>query len=225
MANPRVTYWAGRGRCEPLRCVIAAGGGKIDHVFLSKPAEMASLRSQGKLLYGQVPLVEVDGLNLVQGYPTAQYLAAKYGLYPTDPKEQYLVGHVFAAAGDARGALLGVPFNGDAKGALAECCGPRGLFGRYAPAWEALLAQQDGPFFLGARPSLADVAAFEVLDGFQYWGGAQALQQMLAAFPKLTAMYNATLQLGRLKEWCEVERPQVYVKPDAYARSVRDTLS
>jgi len=221
---PRVTYWAGLGRCEPLRCIIAAGGDKAENVFMSKKSDIQALRSEGKLAYGQVPLVEVDGLCLVQGYATAQYLGSKYGLYPTDPKEQYIVGHVFAACSDARGPLLGAPFRGDnGASGIAECQGPTGLFGRYVPAWEAMLGS-GGCFFLGSKPSIADVAVFEVLDAYKFWAGDKALTDALAPFPKVQASYAGTLSLGRLQEWCEVERPSVFLPQAQYVQSVKATL-
>ena len=103
-APVKVTYWAGRGRAEPLRAIIAAAGVKADNVYMKTADDMAGLRESGKLAYGQVPLVEVDGLNLVQGMPTAIYLARKYGFYPSsDAKDEFTIGSIFASSQDARG--------------------------------------------------------------------------------------------------------------------------
>ena len=67
----RVTYWRGRGRCEPLRCILAISGTAFENVYLSQKSDRDELVASGKLAYDQVPLVEVDGLNLVQATPTA----------------------------------------------------------------------------------------------------------------------------------------------------------
>eukprot|EP00966_Prymnesium_polylepis_P213377 4941807-Prymnesium_polylepis.1 len=59
----RVTYWAGRGRCEPLRCILAAGGLEFTQRFLTEATgkqQLATLRASGMLQYDQVPLVEID---------------------------------------------------------------------------------------------------------------------------------------------------------------------
>ena len=45
---------------------------------------------------------------------------------------------------------------------LFDLSSPRGLWGRYAVKWEAMLAEQK--FLAGDAPSLADVAVYEVLD-------------------------------------------------------------
>jgi glutathione S-transferase len=41
----------------------------------------------GKVLFGQVPLLEIDGLNLVQTGAIVRYLARKYNLYGNNDKE------------------------------------------------------------------------------------------------------------------------------------------
>ena len=63
----RVTYWAGRGRCEPLRMILAAGGVLMEHNVLTAidgAQALRALRESGKLAYDQVPLVEIDGLSV-----------------------------------------------------------------------------------------------------------------------------------------------------------------
>ena len=155
-----VTYWRGRGRCEPLRVVLACGGVRFVGNYLEKKADMDALKASGKLEYDQVPLVEADGLNLVQGTPTAVYLAQVCGLWPEMPKEQYICGHILAATQDARGPLVSFPFHLDEQRCLEELQSPKGLLGRFAPRWEALLGEGK-PYFLGATPSLADCAVYE----------------------------------------------------------------
>ena len=137
----RVTYWAGRGRCEPLRCILAAAGVLVEQRFLDKSsgkAQLARLREEGVLAYDQVPLVEIDGLCLVQGAATAGYLGRRFGLLSTDPREAYTVEQVYAASQDARACLLTFPFADYPEAptaatiarVLSECKGPKGLLGR-----------------------------------------------------------------------------------------------
>jgi glutathione S-transferase len=78
---------------------------------------------------------------------------------------------------------------------LAECRGPRGLIGRYAVKWEAMLQQSDGPFFLGASPSIADVGVFEAIDYFRDVFGAGTFDESFAPFPHLLKHYATTREL------------------------------
>ena len=53
----RVTYWPGWGRCEPLRCILAAAGVPFTNNFLtaeSGRSKLESLRTAGMLQYDQV---------------------------------------------------------------------------------------------------------------------------------------------------------------------------
>ena len=42
----------------------------------------------GKLLFGQVPLLEIDGLRIVQSYAIVRYVAEKAGFIPQDIKDR-----------------------------------------------------------------------------------------------------------------------------------------
>ncbi len=59
--------------------------------LLPQPIEPQN-KKIGMLEYGQVPLVELDGLNLVQSSANIRYIARKFGFYPgnKDIKDAYL---------------------------------------------------------------------------------------------------------------------------------------
>jgi glutathione S-transferase len=41
--------------------------------------------------FGQLPVLEIDGLTISGSRPIARYIAMKQGFYPTNPKEIYEV--------------------------------------------------------------------------------------------------------------------------------------
>jgi len=49
-----------------------------------------SLVVEGSLMFQQVPLVEIDGMQLVQSRAILNYIAGKYNLYGKDLKERAL---------------------------------------------------------------------------------------------------------------------------------------
>ena len=51
---PKVTYWPGRGRCEPLRCIFAAAAVKFENDFIKGREHMLEIVATGKLAYDQV---------------------------------------------------------------------------------------------------------------------------------------------------------------------------
>ena len=71
-------YWAGRGRAETVRLMMAATGvAWTDAPYLSQAADLDALRQSGQLAFNQVPLLQLDGLNLVQSGATVRYLARR----------------------------------------------------------------------------------------------------------------------------------------------------
>eukprot|EP01083_Nonionella_stella_P212770 768008_1 len=91
----KVTYWAGRGRAEPSRLLLAAAGVKFENNFMESKQQFDDLKKTGKLAYNQLPLIEMDGLNLVQGGAQFRYIADKYKLRGSTVKESYIVDMVY----------------------------------------------------------------------------------------------------------------------------------
>ena len=50
------------------------------------------LSKDGSLVFQQVPMVEIDGMKLVQTRAILNYIATKYNLYGKDMKERALYG-------------------------------------------------------------------------------------------------------------------------------------
>ena len=48
--------------------------------------------TDGRLMFQQVPMVEIDGMTLVQTRAILNYIATKYNLYGKDAKERALYG-------------------------------------------------------------------------------------------------------------------------------------
>jgi glutathione S-transferase len=96
------------------RWVLAAGGIAFENVCLSTHKEFTDLRDvEEKLLFGQMPLLEIDGLELVQSQAMVRYVAAKTGLAGKTPAEVALVDMTAEFIRDARGKLVGLAFSDD----------------------------------------------------------------------------------------------------------------
>ncbi|XP_019590309.1 glutathione S-transferase A4 isoform X2 [Rhinolophus sinicus] len=86
-AKPKLCYFRGRGRMESIRWLLAAAGVEFEEEFIETREQYEKLQKDGRLLFGQVPLVEIDGMSLTQTRAILSYLAAKYNLYGKDLKE------------------------------------------------------------------------------------------------------------------------------------------
>ncbi|XP_048661440.1 glutathione S-transferase alpha-4-like [Marmota marmota marmota] len=73
---------------ESIRWLLAAAGVEFEEEFIETREHYKKLQKDGCLLFGQVPLVEIDGMMLTQTRAILSYLAAKYNLYGKDLKER-----------------------------------------------------------------------------------------------------------------------------------------
>nr|XP_026256672.1 glutathione S-transferase-like isoform X2 [Urocitellus parryii] len=86
--KPVLHYFNGRGRMESIRWLLAAAGVEFEEKFFETREEFEKLIQGGTLMYERVPMVEMDGMNLVESRAILRYIAAKYGLYGRNLKEQ-----------------------------------------------------------------------------------------------------------------------------------------
>ena len=65
---------------------------QFEEKFIETPEDFEKLKKDGGLMFQQVPMVEIDGMKLVQSRAILNYIAAKYNLYGKDIKERALYG-------------------------------------------------------------------------------------------------------------------------------------
>ena len=90
-----LTYWDGRGNAEVIRMMLAVCGESWrDEVYLDEAsahvtgrAQMDAMQASGALAFDQLPLLRIDGINLVQKMACVRYLARKHNLYGSGPIE------------------------------------------------------------------------------------------------------------------------------------------
>ncbi|MXQ97824.1 hypothetical protein E5288_WYG013819 [Bos mutus] len=90
--KPILHYLNGRGRMECIRWLLAAAGVEFEEKFIEKTEDLDKIKNDGSLMLQQVPVVEIDGMKLVQTRAILNYIATKYNLYGKDMKERALYG-------------------------------------------------------------------------------------------------------------------------------------
>uniref|UniRef100_A0A8I3WFT2 glutathione transferase n=1 Tax=Callithrix jacchus TaxID=9483 RepID=A0A8I3WFT2_CALJA len=126
----------GQNRAHPV--LLAAAGVEFEEKFLESAEDLETLRNDGYLLFQQVPMVEIDGMKLVQMRAILNYIASKYDLYGKDVKERALIDmYTGGMAGLYEMILLPLcrPEEKDAKIALIQ----EKTKNRYFPAFEIAL--------------------------------------------------------------------------------------
>uniref|UniRef100_A0A2K6M5S5 glutathione transferase n=1 Tax=Rhinopithecus bieti TaxID=61621 RepID=A0A2K6M5S5_RHIBE len=108
--KPKLHYYNARGRMESIRWLLAAAGVEFEEKFLKSAEDLDKLRNDGCLMFQQVPMVEIDGMKLVQTRAILNYLASKYNLYGKDIKERALIDMYTEGIADLGEMILLLPF-------------------------------------------------------------------------------------------------------------------
>ncbi|CAF3468100.1 unnamed protein product [Rotaria sp. Silwood1] len=106
MSTYKLYYFNGRGRAEATRLLFTVAGQKFEDIRYERE-EWPAHKSEMPL--GQVPVLEVDGVKLVQSMAIARFLAKRFGLYGKDELQQARVDAVIDTAVDLMLKFAPVP--------------------------------------------------------------------------------------------------------------------
>lgn len=158
MPQLKLTYFDMHGgRAEPIRLALAIGNISFDDHRFSYP-EFAEVRKNTP--FNQVPVLEVDGVQITQCDSMLRYAGKLAGLYPSDAYQALLCDEVMFVIEEA-GIKMGPTYRmtGEeqkaARLALANSSIPVYL------AWlEKKLAANGGQYFADNRMTVADLKVF-----------------------------------------------------------------
>ena len=163
MSQLKLTYFDFHGgRAEPARLALAIGGVAFeDHRFSF--AEFAEVRKSTP--FGQVPTLQVDGVQVTQCDAILRYVGKLAGLYPTDPFQALLCDEVTYVVEDAS-VKLGPTFRmkgealKEARTALVN-----GSMPMYLGWLQNQLLAHGGEYFADNRLTIADLKVFVEVRG------------------------------------------------------------
>jgi len=158
MPQLKLTYFdVHGGRGEPVRLALAIGGVAFeDHRFTY--AEFAEVRKATP--FSQVPVLEVDGMQVTQCDAMLRYAGKLAGLYPEDALQALLCDEVMFVVEDA-GIKMGPTYRmtGEEQKA-ARLALVNGSIPVYLRWLESQLQAHGGEYFAGGRLSVADLKVF-----------------------------------------------------------------
>ncbi|KAM4786832.1 glutathione S-transferase-like isoform 1-T1 [Cyanocitta cristata] len=161
--KPKLHYFNGRGRMEPIRWLLAAAGVEFEESYLEKKEDLTKLQQDGSLLFQQVPMVEIDGMKLVQTRAIANYIATKYNLYGKDLKERALIDMYVEGMFDLNELLKSCVFQPADKKEQHFTNMMDKATNRYFPVFEKVLKEHGKDFLVGNQLSRADVQLLEII--------------------------------------------------------------
>ncbi|XP_074052727.1 glutathione S-transferase-like [Macrotis lagotis] len=196
MANkPILHYVNGRGRMETIRWLLAAAGVEFEEKFFETKEQLQKLQKT-ELFFQQVPMVEIDGMKLVQTRAILHYIAEKYNLLGKDLKERVLTIMYSEGIMDLMELIIICPFlKGEEQiTRLTEITNK--AKNRYFPAFEKVFKSHGQNFLVSNQLSMADVQLFEVILMVE-----EKVPDALSGFPSLQAFKTRMSNLPTIKKF------------------------
>ncbi|XP_046572511.1 glutathione S-transferase A4-like [Haliotis rubra] len=189
--QPRLTYFDGRGYGELIRMTLCAAGIEFTECNMESREEFLQMKAGGKMLYGQLPLLEIDGQNLVQRRAILHYLAIREGLYGSNLTENGLVEMYFEGSRDFMNSFDFLVFD-DVEPILQDY--RKKFFPRYLPVFEKILEASSSGYLVGKGMTLADISLLEpLLTAHEQFG-----EGVLDGYPKLKEFYKMMTTLPNI---------------------------
>ncbi|KAM5256092.1 glutathione S-transferase A1-like [Ctenodactylus gundi] len=196
--KPVLHYFDGRGLMESIRWLLAAAGVEFEEKFVTCPEDLEKLRNEGSLMFQQVPMVEMDGMKLVQSRAILNYIATKYNLYGKDAKERLLIDMYSEGMADLYEMIMRFPMTPpDEKDAKLASLKDR-TRNRFLPAFEKVLKSHGQDYLVGNTLSRADVFLVELLYSVE-----EVDSSLLAGFPLLQAFKTRMSNLPNVKKFLQ----------------------
>ncbi|XP_077018183.1 glutathione S-transferase A1 [Tamandua tetradactyla] len=214
--KPILHYFNGRGRMESTRWLLAAAGVEFEEKFLQTPEDLAKLRNDGSLMFQQVPMVEIDGMKLVQTRAILNYISSKYNLYGKDIKERALIDMYIEGVADCGEMILLLPVCPPEQKAEKIASIKEKITNRYLPAFEKVLKSHGQDYLVGNKLSRADIHLVELLYYVEELDAS-----LLAKFPLLKALKTRISNLPTVKKFLQ---PGSQRKPPIDEKSLGEIL-
>uniref|UniRef100_A0A673LNQ4 glutathione transferase n=1 Tax=Sinocyclocheilus rhinocerous TaxID=307959 RepID=A0A673LNQ4_9TELE len=195
-------YFNGRGKMESIRWLLAAAGVEV----------------YGALMFQQVPLVEIDGMQLVQSKAILNYIAGKYNLYGKDLKERAMIDMYSEGASDLMDMIIMHPFKPAENKQIHLSTIEQKATDRFLPVFEKGLANSQ--FLVGNQLSRADVHLLEASLMLQ-----ELLPTILSAFPKIQAFQEKIKALPTISKFLQPGSARKPPPDEVYVKTVMAVLS
>ncbi|XP_020035681.1 glutathione S-transferase A4 [Castor canadensis] len=218
-AKPKLYYFRGRGRMESIRWLLAAAGVEFEEEFLETKEQYEKLQKDGCLLFGQVPLVEIDGMMLTQTRAILSYLAAKYNLYGKDLKERLRIDMYTDGTLDLMLMIALAAFQPPEDKEENYACIVKRAKVRYFPVFEKILKEHGDDFLVGNKFSWADIQLLEAILMVE-----ELSAPILSDFPLLTAFKARISNIPTIKKFLQPGSQRKPPPDGHYVEVVRNVL-
>ncbi|XP_072590019.1 glutathione S-transferase A4 isoform X1 [Vulpes vulpes] len=171
--------------------------------------------SGNHLLFQQVPMVEIDGMKLVQTRSILHYIADKHHLFGRDLKERTLIDMYVEGTLDLLELIIMHPFlKPDDQQKEVVNMAQKAII-RYFPVFEKVLRDHGQRFLVGNQLSLADIILLQTILALE-----EKIPNILSAFPHLQEFTVKISNIPTIKKFLEPGSKKKPPPDDIYVRTV-----
>ena len=193
-------YFRGRGRAESIRIILNYLNLSYQDIFIDTHEAMTTLRTNQFSPFGQVPILHVDALYLVQTPAIFRYLARKFDLYGKNDRERYRCDVLTAAALDWQTNYFKAIFNTTYAEEYNNT-----IAAKHLTIFTQLLQQSTTSYFVSTAPTFADLLIFELL-----LNHLDMDVNLLDAYPQLIAFTEKLKMVPQLEAYLKSQRRQPF---------------
>ncbi|KAM5163138.1 glutathione S-transferase 3-like [Mantella aurantiaca] len=215
--KPVLYYFNGRGKMESIRWALAAVGVEFDEKLYETKEEYGELLKSGDLLFQQVPMVEIDGMKLVQTRAILSYIAGKYNIYGKDLKERVLIDMYVEGTTDLMLLIIPSFFLAEAEKKKQVDLVKQKALNRYFPVYEKALKNQE--YLVGKTLSLADVQLQEAILAVEEFH-----PDILQKLPNLLAFKARISSIPTIKKFLEPGSKRKPIADETYVNTIKKIL-
>ncbi|ESO92139.1 hypothetical protein LOTGIDRAFT_233205 [Lottia gigantea] len=184
MSGAKLIYFNGRGRAEIIRLVLGYLEIEYEEEYLTEKSQIEKLRADGKLLFQQVPVLEIDGRIWCQGGAIVRYLARKGRIYGNNDLDASRIDELYDGSRDFWIAFAAIGFQDEAQALQTSLISK--TMPRYLPIFNKILEDNGSGYLYGKSVTLADLGLLEALLMVHEYFGTSSME----AFPAVQKFYN-----------------------------------
>ncbi|XP_072035115.1 glutathione S-transferase A1-like [Amphiura filiformis] len=221
MSKANIIYFDSRGKAEAIRLMLAAAGIEWEEEHLNSKERVEEIRKDGRLIFEQFPLLEIDGVKISQSMAAVRYLADKHDLMGKTLLENVRINMLADGARDwlALGGFTGLMFQPAEKREAVKAASLNKSRTRYLPAFDKALKENgSNGYLVGDKLTMADLLFLDVLTWVWEFD-----EDLVTQFPAAKDFLNKVRSLPNIKSY--LEGPQRHGQPDEeYAKMVNHIL-
>ncbi|XP_012939045.1 glutathione S-transferase alpha-5 [Aplysia californica] len=197
--SAKLYYFYHRGAAELSRLTCAAAGIEYTEVNPESRSDFLKWIEEGKLLFKQIPMLEIDGRQIVQTRAIIRYVARKGALLGKNADEETTVDMLFEGGRDFTypGLVFGFQPEAEVLDNLKSKIMPK-----YMPIFEKVASENGTGYLVGDSLTIADLSVLEgLLTLTEYFG-----KEIFDGFPALEKFFNTVTSLEKISAYLNSPR-------------------